>query len=125
MPTGKVRFFDPDKGFGFISGPDGQQVYVHASILAEDQELVQGTKVEYSMVDGRKGPQALSVRVLEDAKPLRKNRKSPDEMAIIVEDLVKLLDDVGNKFKQGQMPERGRSKKVAQMLRHVAGEFDA
>lgn len=124
MPTGKVRFFDVEKGFGFISGEDSQQVYVHASILDPDTELTPGTKVEYSVAEGRRGPQALSVRVIEAGRPVRRQRKDADDMAIIVEDLVKLLDGVGNRLKHGHYPDRQMSRKVAQMLRHVADDFD-
>ena len=124
MPTGKVRFFDEDKGFGFISGEDGQQVYLHASVLPEDAEISTGTRVEYSVADGRKGPQALSVRVLDAPRMARRNRKPADDMAIIVEDLVKLLDGVGTRLKNGQYPERQQSRKMAALLRKVADDFD-
>jgi CspA family cold shock protein len=124
MPSGKVRFFDEEKGFGFINGENGEQVYVHASAVNGDGELRPGTRVEYSVADGRRGPQALSVDVLERPRVQRRNRKSADEMAVIVEDLVKLLDGVGNRLKSGQYPERAQSRKVAQMLRHLADDFD-
>lgn len=124
MPSGKVRFFDEDKGFGFITGEHGEQVYVHASVVEGDQPLYGGAKVEYSMVDGRRGPQALSARVTSAPKRVRANRKSADDMAVIVEDLVKLLDGVGGSLKNGQYPDRKHSRQIAQMLRHVADDFD-
>lgn len=124
MPSGKVRFFDEEKGFGFIMGENGEQVYVHASAVSDDAELRPGTRVEYSVADGRRGPQALSVEVIERPRLQRRNRKSADDMAVIVEDLVKLLDGVGSRLKSGQYPERDQSRKVATMLRHVADEFD-
>ncbi len=124
MPNGKVRFYDEGKGFGFIQGDDGQQVYLHASVLPADAEVSTGTRVEYSVAEGRRGPQALSVRVLDTPRLAKRNRKSADEMALIIEDLVKLLDSVGGKLKAGQYPERQASRKVATMLRHVADDFD-
>ncbi|MGO3146064.1 MAG: cold-shock protein [Leucobacter sp.] len=124
MPNGKVRFYDEEKGFGFIQGDDGQQVYLHASVLPEDAEVGTGTRVEFSVAEGRRGPQALSVRVLDTPRLAKRNRKSADEMALIIEDLVKLLDSVGGKLKAGQYPERQASRKVAEMLRHVADDFD-
>ncbi len=124
MPNGKVRFYDEEKGFGFIQGDDGQQVYLHASVLPADSEVQAGTRVEYSMAEGRRGPQALSVRVLDTPKLARRNRKSADEMAIIIEDLVKLLDGLGGRLKAGQYPERAQARQVATMLRRVADDFD-
>lgn len=125
MPSGKIRFFDEEKGFGFISGADGQQVYVHASAVQDPSTLYPGAKVEYSVVDGRRGPQALSVSAVETGRVPRRPRKPADDMAIIVEDLVKVLDAAGSRLKQGQYPDRAQARKLSQMLRHVAGEFDA
>lgn len=125
MPVGKVRFFDEEKGFGFITGENGEQVYVHASIVPDGKSLSAGARVEYSMVEGKRGPQALSVQVLSAPKRVRANRKPADEMAVIVEDLVRLLDDVGESLRGGQYPDARHSKQVAGLLRHVADEFDA
>ncbi|MDA3147468.1 cold shock domain-containing protein [Leucobacter sp. UCMA 4100] len=125
MPSGKVRFFDEEKGFGFISGEDGQQVYLHASVIPDDATVTTGTRVEYSVADGRRGPQALSVRVLDAPRASRRNRKPADDMAVIVEDLVKLLDGIGGRLKGGQYPERQQSRQVAALLRRVADDFDA
>lgn len=124
MPNGKVRFYDEDKGFGFIQGDDGQQVYLHNSVLPEGADVQAGTRVEYSMAEGRRGPQALSVRVIDTPKLARRSRKSADEMAVIIEDLVKLLDGLGERLKHGQYPERAQSRQVATMLRRVADDFD-
>lgn len=129
MPNGKVRFYDEERGFGFIQGDDGAQVYLHASVIPDDAEITQGTRLEYSVGDGRKGPQALSVRVIDAppraARARAHNRKSADEMAVIVEDLVKLLDGMGSRLKNGQYPERAQGRIVATMLRRVADDFDA
>ncbi|MCA0378392.1 MAG: cold shock domain-containing protein [Actinobacteria bacterium] len=124
MPTGKVRFYDEEKGFGFIQGDDGEQVFLHASVLPEGTEVTQGTRLEYGVADGRRGPQALSVRVLDTPRAAKRDRKSADEMAIIIEDLVKLLDAVGGRLKHGQYPERQGSRQLATMLRRVADDFD-
>ena len=124
MPSGKVRFYDEDKGFGFIQGDDGQQVFLHASVLPADADVQPGTRLEYGVADGKRGPQALSVRVIESPRMTKRDRKSADEMSIIVEDLVKLLDGLGSRLKRGQYPERAQSRQVASMLRRVADDFD-
>src|SRR5699024_9987212 len=66
VPTGKVRFYDAGRGFGFITDDDGRDVFLHASALPNGVENPRpGTRVEFSVADGRKGPQALSVTILE------------------------------------------------------------
>jgi CspA family cold shock protein len=126
MPTGKVRFYDEEKGFGFISSEDGQDVFLHATALPAGAVVKAGSRVEFGIADGRRGPQALSVRVLEAPVSLAKrSRKPADDMALIVEDLVKLLDGIGGDLRRGRYPSGAHAKKVAALLRKVADDFDA
>jgi cold shock protein len=127
MPTGKVKFFDEDKGFGFIASDDGSEVFLHISALpAGITSIRPGSRVEFGIADGKRGAQALSVRVLDAPPSLAKlSRKPADEMALIVEDLIRLLDHLGGGLKHGRYPETSNGKKIASLLRKLADELDA
>jgi CspA family cold shock protein len=127
VPTGKVKFYDAEKGFGFLASDDGDEVFVHASALpAGTESLKAGTRVEFGIADGRKGPQALSIRVLDaPTSVVKAARKPADDMAVILEDLIKLLDGVSNSLRRGRYPDDKSSHNIASMLRKVAEDLDA
>ncbi|ALX05596.1 MULTISPECIES: cold-shock protein [Aeromicrobium] len=130
MPTGKVKWYDTEKGFGFISSDEGGDVYVRSDALPADvTALKSGTRVEFGVAQGRRGDQALQVRVIEGSAPVsrtqaRARRKKPEEMVTIVEDLIRLLDGLGEGYRHGRHPDARSAKPVAQLLRALATELD-
>lgn len=59
---GKVKMFNTDRGFGFITGDDGKDVYVHTSSIEGGAALPIGTEVEYDVEAGERGPRAKNVK---------------------------------------------------------------
>ena len=126
MPTGKVKWYDAEKGFGFLSKDDGGDVYVRSAALpAGVPSLKPGTRVEFGVVQGRKGDQALQVRVLEPTQSVSKAlRKKPEEMVNIIEDLYRLLENVEKGYRNGRHPDPKTAKRTALVLRAVADELE-
>ena len=127
MPTGKVKFFSAEKGFGFLSYDDGEDVFVHRDALPEGvTELKKGQRVEFGIVSGRKGNQAMQVRMLDPVPSVaRATRKPAEELAPLVEDLIKLLDGVSNTYRRAKHPDPRDAKKIGAVLRAVAGDIEA
>ncbi len=82
MATGRVKWFDPVKGFGFIFGPDGEDVFVHYTALNQKgyRRLVHDQCVEYELIRTPKGLQARNVRVT--AEQAGREKKTPSEKSI-------------------------------------------
>ena len=130
MPSGKVKWYDADKGFGFLSQEDGPDVYVRSDALPDGvTTLKAGTRVEFGIAQGRRGEQALQVRILEAPASVQRNqsaarRKKPEEMVPIVEDLIRLLDGLGEAYRHGRHPDPRTAHPVAKLLRALADELD-
>ncbi|MDQ2757324.1 MAG: cold-shock protein [Actinomycetota bacterium] len=131
MPTGKVKWYDAEKGFGFLSDDEGADVFLHANALPEGTTTLKGgTRVEFGIVEGRRGAQALSLRVLDPAPTVTAGkraalRKPADDMVVIVEDLIALLDSVGEGLRHGRYPDKEFASKVSQVMRAVATDLEA
>jgi CspA family cold shock protein len=126
VPTGKVKWYDAEKGFGFLSKDDGGDVYVRASALpAGLASLKPGSRVEFGVVQGRKGDQALQVRLLDPAPSVsRAMRKKPADMVNIVEDLYRLLENIEKGYRNGRHPDPKTAKPTAKLLRALADELE-
>ena len=131
MPTGKVRFYDDEKGFGFLSSDEGHDVFVPRSALPQGTTTLQrGAKVEFDIVAGKRGDQALHVRLLDPAPSVSRgltlrDRKPAEEMVVVVEDLITLLDQSSNALRTGHYPDRTHGRNLAKALRAVADQFEA
>jgi len=137
VPSGKVKWYDVEKGFGFLSQEEGEDVYVRASALPEGVEALKpGQRVEFGMAVGRRGPQALSVKLLEQPtlrqkggrreSTADKKRRSPDELHGMIEDMINLLEaSVQKDLRRGQYPDRKAAQRISEVLRAVARELDS
>jgi CspA family cold shock protein len=126
VPTGKVKWFNSEKGFGFLSRDDGGDVFVHSSVLpAGIDGLKPGQRVEFGVVAGQRGDQALSVTVLDPTPSVAAaQRRKPDELASIVQDLTTLLENITPMLERGRYPDKVHGKKIAGLLRAVADQLD-
>jgi CspA family cold shock protein len=135
VPTGKVKWYDAEKGFGFLSQEDGEDVYVRSSALPAGVDgLKAGQKVEFGVASGRRGPQALSLKLIDPPPTLTRPRReaaaehkhSPDELHGMVEDMITLLEGtVQPELRKGRYPDRKIARKVSDVVKAVARELDA
>ncbi|MGZ4494200.1 MAG: cold-shock protein [Nocardioides sp.] len=126
MPTGKVKWYDAEKGFGFLSKDEGGDVYVRSDALpAGTTALKTGTRVEFGIAQGRRGDQALQVRLLEPTQSVSKGlRKKPADMVNIIEDLYRLLETVEKGYRNGRHPDPKAAQRTAMVLRALADELE-
>jgi CspA family cold shock protein len=128
VPTGKVKWYDVDKGFGFLTSDEGGDVFVRqAALPAGVSALKGGQRVEFGVAQGKRGDQALNVRVLDPLPSVAAaKRRSPDELHGMIEDMLKVLESqVQRELRRGRYPDRRSSAKIAEIVRAVAAELDA
>ncbi|MGV0793091.1 cold-shock protein [Mycolicibacterium sp. XJ1819] len=136
MPTGRVKWYDAEKGFGFLSQEDGEDVYVRSSALPAGVETLKaGQRVEFGVAAGRRGPQALSVTILDPPPSLSRTRReaaaaerkhTPDELHGMIEDMIVLLESaVQPELRKGRYPDRKSARRVSEVVRAVARELES
>ena len=127
MPSGRVKWFSLEKGFGFISNDEGEDVYLSADALPAGVTTVKpGTKLEFSIADSRKGPQAMSVHIIDAPPSLVENsRANSDDLAAMIEDTIKMLDRVGNGLRNGRHPNAQEADRLGRVLRGIASQLGA
>jgi len=64
MADGEVKFFNMQKNFGFISGDDGKEYFVHGSGIADQKNIREGDRVSFTVVEGDRGPKAEDVKLI-------------------------------------------------------------
>ena len=126
MPTGRMKWFSLEKGFGFIASDEGEDVYLASSALPEGVATVKpGTKLEFSVIDSRKGPQAMSVHIVEAPVSLAEgSRANNDDLAAMIEDTIKILDRVGNGLRHGRHPSGPEAERLGRVLRGIASQLE-
>ncbi len=136
VPTGKVKWYDSEKGFGFLSQEEGEDVYVRSSALPSGVEgLKAGQKVEFGIAAGRRGPQALQVKLIDPPPSLSRTRReaatverkhTPDELHGMIGDLITLLEStIQPELRNGKYPDRKVARRVSEVVKAVARELDA
>lgn len=127
MPTGRVKWYDVEKGFGFLTRDDGGDVFVHKGALPSGlSELKPGQRVDFGVVESRRGDQALSVRLIDKPPSLADlRRRSPDELHGLIEDMIKVLEmKIQPELRRSRYPDRKVARKVAEVVHAVARELE-
>jgi len=128
VPTGRVKWYDTEKGFGFISRDDGDgDVFVHKAALPTGVEaLTPGQKLEFGVMDTRRGVQAMTVKILEAPPSVAAAaRRSPEDLNSLIEDMIKVLEmKVLPSLRRGRHPDRRSTAKIAEVVHAVARELE-
>jgi CspA family cold shock protein len=122
-----VKWYDAAKGFGFVTSDEGGDVFLgKAALPAGVTDLKAGQRVEFGVVDSRKGAQAMSLSVLEAPPSVAELRRRPaEELHGLVEDMIKVLEaKVQPDLRRGRFPDKRSAQKIAQLVHAVARELE-
>ena len=127
MPTGRAKWYDATKGFGFVTSDEGGDVFLPKGALpAGVAELKAGQRVEFGVVDSRKGSQAMGVKLIDAPPSLAELRRRPaDQLHSMIEDMIKVLEQqVQPSLSRGRYPDKKTAQTIAQVVHAVAREFE-
>ncbi len=127
MPTGRVTWYDAAKGFGFVTSDEGGDVFLPKGALPTGTaDLKAGQRLEFGVVDSRKGAQAMGVKVLDAPPSMAQLRRRPaDELHGMVEDMIKVLEaKIQPDLRRGKYPDKRTADKIAQLVHAVARELE-
>ena len=127
MPTGRVKWYDATKGFGFVTSDEGGDVFLPKGALpAGVAELKSGQRIEFGVVDSRKGAQAMGVKLIDAPPSLAELRRRPaDQLHSMIEDMIKVLEQqVQPGLSRGRYPDKKTAQTIAQVVHAVAREFE-
>jgi CspA family cold shock protein len=122
-----VKWYDAAKGFGFVTSDEGGDVFLPKGALpAGVAELKTGQRVEFGVVDSRKGAQAMGVQLIDAPPSLAELRRRPaEELHSMIEDMIKVLEQtVQPTLSRGRYPDKRTAQKIAQVVHAVAKEFE-
>jgi cold shock protein len=127
VPTGRVKWYDAAKGFGFVTSDEGGDVFLPKGALpAEVVELKTGQRIEFGVVDSRKGAQAMGVKLVDAPPSLAELRRRPaEDLHSMIEDMIKVLESqVQPSLSRGRYPDKKTAQKYAQLVHAVARELE-
>jgi CspA family cold shock protein len=122
-----VKWYDAAKGFGFVTSDEGGDVFLPKGALPTGTaDLKAGQRLEFGVVDSRKGAQAMGVKVLDAPPSMAELRRRPaDELHGMVEDMIKVIEaKIQPDLRRGRYPDKRTAQKVAQLLHAVAKELE-
>jgi CspA family cold shock protein len=127
VPTGRVKWYDAEKGYGFLTSDEGGDVFLpKAALPAGTTDLKSGQRVEFGVVESRKGNQALGVTLLDAPPSMVELRRRPaEELHGLIEDMIKVLEaKIQPDLRRGRFPDKKSAQKVAQLVHAVARELE-
>ncbi|BCB86469.1 cold-shock protein [Phytohabitans suffuscus] len=127
MPTGRVKWYDAQKGYGFVTSDEGGDVFLPKNALPGGvTDLKSGQRIEFGVVDSRKGAQAMGVTLLEAPPSVTELRRRPaEELHGLIEDMIKVLEaKVMPDLRRGRFPDKKTAQMVAQVVHAVAKELE-